>query len=139
MQAEQSMVKAEDAQEQLEILMKAKQSEIGDRLIQMSEKVQGMKLAEMRAQRECTEFKEKNNYLSRLLRTANDSVKKLEERVAEAESKMMRKEEEFRRADNERMRRFFNARYDDIPGALAGKSDSTPMFPNVSSAQDSGI
>ncbi len=34
------------------------------------------------------------------------------------ESKMHKREEEFRRADNERMRRFFNARFDDIPGAL---------------------
>lgn len=31
---------------------------------------------------------------------------------------MHKREEEFRRADNERMRRFFNARFDDIPGAL---------------------
>ena len=30
----------------------------------------------------------------------------------------MKKEEEFRRADNERMRKFFNARYDDIPAAF---------------------
>lgn len=33
---------------------------------------------------------------------------------------MHRREEEFRRADNERMRRFFNARFDDIGGALNG-------------------
>ena len=32
----------------------------------------------------------------------------------------MKREEEFRRADNERMRKFFNARYDDIPAAFAG-------------------
>jgi len=31
----------------------------------------------------------------------------------------MKREEEFRRADNERMRKFFNARYDDIPGAFS--------------------
>lgn len=33
---------------------------------------------------------------------------------------MHKREEEFRRADNERMRRFFNARFDDIPGAIQG-------------------
>lgn len=38
--------------------------------------------------------------------------------MAEAEAKMHKREEEFRRADNDRMRRFFNARYDDIPAAL---------------------
>ena len=31
---------------------------------------------------------------------------------------MHKREEEFRRADNERMRRFFNARFDDIGGVL---------------------
>lgn len=45
-------------------------------------------------------------------------MKKLEEKVAEFESKMHKREEEFRRADNERMRRFFNARFDDIPAAF---------------------
>ena len=40
--------------------------------------------------------------------------------MSEFESRMHKREEEFRRADNERMRRFFNARFDDIGGALAG-------------------
>jgi len=47
--------------------------------------------------------------------------------VAEFESKIAKKEEEFRRADNERMRRFFNARYDDIPAAMAGPSPASRM------------
>jgi hypothetical protein len=38
----------------------------------MSEKLQQIKLGEMRAARESNEVKEKNNYLSRLLRTANE-------------------------------------------------------------------
>lgn len=33
---------------------------------------------------------------------------------------MHRREEEFRKADNDRMRRFFNAKFDDIGGALSG-------------------
>lgn len=37
---------------------------------------------------------------------------------------MHKREEEFRKADNERMRRFFNARFDDISGALNGDSPS---------------
>lgn len=48
------------------------------------------------------------------------------------ESKMHKREEEFRRADSERMRRFFNARYDDIPGAFSSKrpdeEGSLPVF-----------
>lgn len=57
---------------------------------------------------------------------------------------MHRKEEEFRKADNERMRRFFNARFDDIPGALAGEvinakrafRDNTEAFSPPSRKQD---
>jgi hypothetical protein len=36
---------------------------------------------------------------------------------------MHKRDEEFRKKDNERMRMFFGARYDDIPGALAGGND----------------
>jgi chromosome segregation ATPase len=96
---------------------------LGDRMISLSEKLQSMKLGEMRATRELAEVKEKNNYLSRLLRNQNESLKNLEEKVAENESKIHKREEEFRRVENERMRRFFNARYDDIPGSLARKTN----------------
>jgi hypothetical protein len=34
---------------------------------------------------------------------------------------MHKREEDFRKADNERMRRFFQARFDDIPGSLVDK------------------
>ena len=115
---DEALAKAENAQDLLETLQRSKQSDLSDRLITMSEKLQQIKLGEMRAVRESNEVKEKNNYLSRLLRTANEQVKKLEERCAEFESKMHKREEEFRRADNERMRRFFNARFDDIPAAF---------------------
>jgi hypothetical protein len=91
-------------------------------MINLSDKLQAMRLGEMRAVRELNEVKEKNDYLARLLRTSNENVKKLEENCAEYESKMTKREEEFRRADNERMRRFFNARYDDIPGALGNQT-----------------
>ena len=50
-----------------------------------------------------------------MLKTNIDQIKKLEEAVSEFESRMHKREEEFRRADNERMRRFFNAKYDNIP------------------------
>jgi chromosome segregation ATPase len=113
---DEAKAKAENYQELLESLQKSKQSDLSDRLIQMSERLQSMKLAEMRATRELKEVKEKNDYYARLLRTSTESVKNLEEKVAEFESRLSKREEEFRRADNERMRRFFNSRYDDIGG-----------------------
>ena len=104
----------------LETLKTAKQSDLSDKLIEMSEKLSKIRLSELRANRESGELKEKQNYMSRLLKQQIDSIKKLEEQTSDFESRMHKKEEEFRRADNERMRRFFNARFDDIPGALQG-------------------
>jgi|LauGreDrversion4_2_1035121.scaffolds.fasta_scaffold14833_6 hypothetical protein len=71
--------KAEHFQELLEVLQKSKQSELSDRLINLSEKMQGLRLSEMRANRELNEVKEKNEYFARLLRTSTANVKKLEE------------------------------------------------------------
>lgn len=45
-------------------------------------------------------------------------MRKLEEKAAEYESKMHKREEEFRKQDNERMKKFFAARFDNIPGAF---------------------
>ena len=50
----------------------------------------------MRANRELNEVKEKNNYMARLLRTSKETVKRLEEKVAEIESKMHKEAEKFR-------------------------------------------
>ena len=124
---DEAKAKAENYQELLESLQKAKQSDLSDRLIQMSERLQSMKLGEMRATRELKEVKEKNDYYARLLRTSTESVKNLEEKVAEFESRLSKREEEFRRADNERMRRFFNSRYDDIGGrSISNEPDVSP-------------
>lgn len=111
---DEAVAKSENYQELLDTLQRSKQSELSDRLISLSEKLQSMRLGEMRATRELKEVKEKNDYFARLLRTSTETVKNLEERVAEFESRMNKREEEFRRADNERMKRFFNARYDDL-------------------------
>jgi len=45
---------------------------------------------------------------------------------------MHKREEEFRRADNDRMRRFFNARYDDIPAAISNPSKDSEFFQGAS-------
>jgi predicted phage tail protein len=84
----------------------------------------------MRATRELKEVKEKNDYFARLLRTSTETVKNLEERVAEFESRMNKREEEFRRADNERMKRFFNARYDDFTPQRPQSAEPANPFSN---------
>ena len=131
---DEAVAKSENYQELLDTLQRSKQSELSDRLISLSEKLQSMRLGEMRATRELKEVKEKNDYFARLLRTSTETVKNLEERVAEFESRMNKREEEFRRADNERMKRFFNARYDDLqPIQRAQSADPPNPFMNNAS------
>lgn len=79
LQMDDAVSKAEHFQELLEVLQKSKQSELSDRLITLSEKMQTLRLSEMRANRELNEVKEKNEYFARLLRTSTASLKKLEE------------------------------------------------------------
>lgn len=121
---DEAIAKADHVNSLLESLQKSKQSEMSDRMIEMSTMLQSIRLSEMRSNRAATELKENNTYLSRLLRNLNDQVRKLEEKAAEFESKLHKREEEFRKADNERMRRFFNARFDDIPGAFSDQEAS---------------
>lgn len=63
---DEALIKAEHFQNLLEILQKDKQSELSNRLIELSEKLQGLKLNDMRSQRELMETREKMNYLNRL-------------------------------------------------------------------------
>jgi len=99
-------------------------------MIELSEKLSRIRLNELRSNREAGELKEKQNYLSRLLKQQIDHIKKLEEQNSEFESRMHKREEEFRRADNDRMRRFFNAKFDDISGALGNnqQAKASPAF-----------
>jgi DNA-binding transcriptional regulator YiaG len=127
---DEAVAKSENYQELLDTLQRSKQSELSDRLIALSEKLQSMRLGEMRATRELKEVKEKNDYFARLLRTSTETVKNLEERVAEFESRMNKREEEFRRADNERMKRFFNARYDDFTPQRPQSAEPANPFSN---------
>lgn len=74
----------------------------------MSDKLKDLRLAELKSKRESAEIKEKHSYLSKRLRARNAEVIDLEQKAAEYESKMHRREEEFRDLDNQRMARFFN-------------------------------
>lgn len=74
----------------------------------MSDRLKDLRLGELKAKREAAEVKEKHNYMSKRLRGRNTEVIELEQKCAEYESKMHRREEEFRTLDDQRMTRFFN-------------------------------
>ena len=104
--------------ELLDDLKRNKPSELSEKLISLSDMIRQYKLDKLRATRLNTESKEKNTYLSNLLKQQNESLRKLEEENATFESAIHRQREEFRRQDQERVKKFFNARFDDIGGVL---------------------
>ena len=102
-----SEAKSEHAQTVLNQLQRAKPSELSDRLVEMSEKLQQIRLNEYRANRKADEFDERLKYLSNLLKSKTEAILQLEEKASKAESQMFKQEEEFRKRDIERQRQFF--------------------------------
>ena len=88
-----------------------KGSQLSDQLLELSDKLGQIRLSELRANREANELREKQTYLSKLLRTKTDEVRACEETRSELEAKLHRREEEYRKLDNDRQRRFFNQRF----------------------------
>lgn len=102
-----SKAKAEHASDMLEKLQRARPNELSDKLVQLSEKQQIIRLNELRATRKSEELDEKVKYLSNLLKNKNDTMALLEEKASKAEAQVIKAEEQFRKRENERMRQFF--------------------------------
>ena len=79
---------------------------LSQKLIAMSDTLQKIRLEEYRATRKADEEERKVEYYSKLHKSMNEQVKALEEKVAYFEGEVVRKEEEFRKKDNDRVRLF---------------------------------
>ena len=79
---------------------------LSQKLIAMSDTLQKIRLEEYRATRKADEEERKVEYYSNLHKSMNEQVKALEEKVAFFEGEVVRKEEEFRKKDNDRVRLF---------------------------------
>lgn len=99
------------SEEMLDVLKHATDSEISDRIIEMSDKLSQIRRSELHHKREAEEYGEKLNYSENRISQQKRNIVDLEETVAELEAKMHRKEEEWRRADNERQKKFFDAQF----------------------------
>lgn len=77
------------------------------KLLDLSEKIQTIRLNELRAKRENEELEERINYITRLLKNSKEQVATLEESASKYEGQMIKQEEEFRKRDNERLKQFF--------------------------------
>jgi len=63
---------------------------LSDRLVEMSEKLQQIRLNEYRANRKAEESDERIKYLSNLLKNKTDAIVHLEEKTSKAESQMFK-------------------------------------------------
>ena len=95
----------------LRVLRTSSDSEISDKLIEMSEKLMQIRRNELRWKRESEEYAEKALYAEKRVSQQKKTIVDLEDKLADFEGKMIRKEEEWRRADNERQKKFFDAQF----------------------------
>ena len=99
------------SEQMLHLLRNATDSEVFERLIEMSDKLSQIRRSELRSKREAEENSEKANYAERRATQLKRNIVDLEDQLSTLESNMHRKEEEWRRADNERQKKFFDAQF----------------------------
>ena len=117
-QSKETVKEAEATKEHVDKLKEALKHEYSDnlsqKLIALSDTLQKTRLEEYRATRKADEEERKVEYYSKLHKSMNEQVKALEEKVAFFEGEVVRKEEEFRKRDNDRVRLFGANRFEDI-------------------------
>ena len=110
----------------------------------MSEKLQEIRLNGYRANRKAEEEERKVQYYQGLHKRMNEIIHDLEEKSAMFESEMHKKEEQFRKRDNERIKELFNAnKFNDIaesltksrPDQIKSQIDRTANLTNTSTTR----
>ena len=81
-----------------------KQSELSDKLIALSDKLQNLRISALKADRKSNDLEERINYIEKLLSNKNKDMNELDYKFAGMERDIIRKEEQWRLADHERMR-----------------------------------
>jgi len=101
------------AEELLFHLKTGTQTELSNRIIEISDKMASLRLIQLRAERENSVLKEKELHLQRLNQNHLVAIRKLEEEYSSLESKYHQKDEEWRKRDNERQQFFFDLQHKD--------------------------
>ena len=101
----------EHSESMLYILRNSTESEISERLLELSDKLSQIRRNELRSKRESEEYQEKANYAEKRVSQQKKTIVDLEDQLADIESMMHRKEEQWRRADNERQKKFFDLQF----------------------------
>lgn len=103
-QLDDATIRAEEKDRLLQEIRFSKPSEVSEKLIQMSETLQKLRLEALKAKRRSQELDERENYLSKLLSNRTTEVQELEKNLVAVEKELHVKEEKWRQQDNERMR-----------------------------------
>jgi Ca2+-binding EF-hand superfamily protein len=121
--------RAEHSEEMLNVLRNSTDSEVSERLIEIADKISQIRRNELRSKREAEEFQEKANYSEKRVAQQKKTIVDLEDQLADLESLMHRKEEEWRRADNERQKKFFDQQFVNFEteNRYKGFSDDQPI------------
>lgn len=101
-------LKAEQNDRTLAIIRSNDSSVLHTKLMQMGDELQKTRLSELKANRKYKELSEREQYLGKLLKTREDEVNALAEKLAEEENKFNQASENWRIADNNRMAEFFS-------------------------------
>ena len=118
---EEAKIMKKAAEEIYELIKRGSSDEISDKLLEMAERMSGVRLSELKAKREAAQSKEKEEYLGRLHMQDLDSIRALEQEVAKWESMMAKKEEIWRKKDDERQKMLLNPKFTINPENLPSK------------------
>jgi calcium-binding protein CML len=115
---EEAKIMKKSAEEIFGLIKNGSSDELSDKLVEMAERMSGLRLAELKSKREAAQSKEKEEYLSRLRLQDQDNIRALEQEVAKMETMMAKKEEIWRKKDDERQKMLLNPKFQinqDIP------------------------
>lgn len=120
---EEAKIMKRTAEEIFALIKTGSSDEISEKLIEMAERMSGLRLNELKSKREAAQAKEKEEYLSRLRLQDLDNIRSLEQEVAKWESMMAKKEEIWRKKDDERQKMLLNPKFN------VNAENAAPKFP----------
>lgn len=108
---EEAKIMKNAADEIYQLIKTGSSDEISDRLVDMSERMSQIRLSELKSKREMNYSKEKEEYYARLHVQDADSIRNLEQEVSRWESVLAKKEEAWRKKDDERQKLLLNPKF----------------------------
>ena len=120
---EEAKIMKKTAEEIFALIKSGSSDELSDKLVEMAERMSGLRLNELKSKREAAQAKEKEEYLGRLRNQDLDNIRALEQEVAKMETMMAKKEEIWRKKDDERQKMLLNPKFQ------INAENTAPKFP----------